>query len=82
MVVALVGTDASVVAAASITPPDGTYVISNTEQRIAPGITESKIVTNKTSGNNQNIDYTCEVDLANTSTTKIIAGYGGYNASS
>lgn len=82
MVIAFVGTDASVVAAASITPPDGTYVISNTEQKIAPGITESKIVTNKTSGNNQNIDYTCEVDLANTSTTKIIAGYGGYNASS
>ena len=50
MVIALVGTDASVVAAASITPPDGTYVISNTEQRIAPGITESQIVTNDSSG--------------------------------
>lgn len=80
MVIALVGTDASVVAAASITPPDGTYVISNTEQRIAPGITESQIVTNDSSGDRQNIDYLCEVDLSGTSTTKIISGYGNYDA--
>ena len=81
MVVALVGTDASVVAAASITPPDGTYVISNTEQKIAPGITESEVITNNESGTNQNIDYFCEVDLAGTSTTKIISGYADYNGS-
>lgn len=80
MVVALVGTDASVVAAASITPPDGTYVISNTEQKIAPGITESEVITNDSSGNKQNIDYFCEVDLSGTSTTKIISGYGDYDA--
>ena len=81
MVIALVGTDASVVAAASITPPDGTYVISNTDKKLAPGITESEIITNNQSGTNQNIDYFCDVDLSGTSTTKIIAGYADYNGS-
>lgn len=81
MVIALVGTDASVVAAANITPADGTYIISNTEQKIAPGIIESEVITNNASGNNQNIDYFCEVDLAGTSTTKIISGYADYDGS-
>ncbi|SCI85410.1 phosphodiester glycosidase family protein [Intestinibacter bartlettii] len=80
MVVALIGSDASIAAAARIIPPEGTYVISETEQKIAPGITESEVITNNSSGNNQNIDYFCEVDLKGTSTTKIISGYADYNA--
>ena len=32
MVVALIGSDASIAAAARIIPPEGTYVISETEQ--------------------------------------------------
>ena len=80
MVFALIGSDASIAAAARIIPPEGTYVISETEQKIAPGITESEVITNNSSGNNQNIDYFCEVDLKGTSTTKIISGYADYNA--
>ena len=59
MVVELIGSDASIAAAARIIPPEGTYVISETEQKIAPGITESEVITNNSSGNNQNIDYFC-----------------------
>ena len=80
MVVALIGSDASIAVAARIIPPEGTYVISETEQKSAPGITESEVIPNNSSGNNQNIDYFCEVDLKGTSTTKIISGYADYNA--
>lgn len=58
--------------------PDKTYLISKTDKRIAPGITESEIITNDESGNNQNIDYACEIDLSKDSKTKIISGYGNY----
>lgn len=83
MVVALaLGNNVAMIAAANITAPEGTYVVSNTTKKIAPGIEESTIVTNNKSGTKQNIDYACEIDLQGTSTTKIISGYGGYDASS
>lgn len=83
IIVALtVGNNVDLIAAANIIPPEGTYVVSNTTKKIAPGIKESTIVTNNKSGTKQNIDYACEIDLQGTSTTKIISGYGGYDASS
>lgn len=72
----------AMVAAANIAVPEGTYVVSNTTKKIAPGIEESTIVTNNKAGTKQSIDYACEIDLQGTSTTKIISGYAGYDASS
>ena len=69
-------------AASNITLPDNQYLVSQTDNNIAPGIKESQIVSNDKTGNRQNMDYVCEVDLANTKTTKIIAGYKDYNGSS
>lgn len=77
-----VGSNASLIAAANIIVPEGTYLVSNTTKKIAPGIKESTIVTNNKSGTKQNIDYACEIDLEGTATTKIISGYAGYDASS
>ncbi|MCC3868755.1 phosphodiester glycosidase family protein [Terrisporobacter mayombei] len=83
MVLAIMASNTAISAfAASIVVPEDTYVVSNNTKKIAPGIVESEIITNNKSGNKQNIDYVCEVDLKNTSTTKIIAGYGGYDATS
>lgn len=76
------GNNLALIAAAEIIVPEGTYVVSNTTKKIAPGIKESRIVTNNKSGTKQNIDYSCEIDLQGTSTTKIISGYAGYDASS
>ena len=69
-------------AASNITLPDNQYLVSQTDNNIAPGIKESHIVSNDKAGNRQNMDYVCEVDLKNTKTTKIIAGYSNYNGSS
>ena len=69
-------------AASNITLPDNQYLVSQTDNNIAPGIKESHIVSNNKSGNRQNMDYVCEVDLKNTKTTKIIAGYNNYNGNS
>lgn len=83
MVIALtLGNNLAIIAAANITVPEGTYVVSNTTKKIAPGIEETTIITNNKSGTKQNIDYACEIDLQGTSTTKIISGYAGYDASS
>ena len=69
-------------AASNITLPDNQYLVSQTDNNIAPGIKESHIVSNDKAGNRQNMDYVCEVDLKNTKTTKIIAGYSNYDGSS
>ena len=69
-------------AASNITLPDNQYLVSQTDNDIAPGIKESHIVSNDKAGNRQNMDYVCEVDLKNTSTTKIIAGYQNYDGTS
>ena len=66
-------------AASNITLPNKQYLVSQTDNNIAPGIKESQIVSNDETGNRQNMGYICEVDLANTKTTKIIAGYKDYN---
>ena len=66
-------------AASNITLPDNQYLVSQTDNNIAPGIKESHIVSNDKTGNRQNMDYVCEVDLKNTKTTKIIAGYNNYD---
>ena len=68
-------------AASNITLPDNQYLVSQTDNNIAPGIKESQLVSNDKAGNRQNMDYVCEVDLKNTKTTKIIAGYSNYNGS-
>ncbi|WP_055089479.1 phosphodiester glycosidase family protein, partial [Intestinibacter bartlettii] len=68
-------------AASNITLPDNQYLVSQTDNNIAPGIKESQIVSNDKAGNRQNMDYVCEVDLKNTKTTKIIAGYNNYDGS-
>ena len=69
-------------AASNITLPDNQYLVSQTDNNIAPGIKESQLVSNDKTGNRQNMDYVCEVDLKNTKTTKIIAGYNNYNGNS
>ena len=68
-------------AASNITLPDNQYLVSQTDNNIAPGIKESQLVSNDKTGNRQNMDYICEVDLKNTKTTKIIAGYNNYDGS-
>ena len=68
-------------AASNITLPNDQYLVSQTDNNIAPGIKESHIVSNDKTGNRQNKDYVCEVDLKNTKTTKIIAGYNNYDGS-
>ena len=62
---------------------NGDILIQNTVTPIAPGVTEYEVVTNNEAGNNQKIDYLCEVDLTNTPSVKIVAGYGDdYSADS
>ncbi|MCD7774214.1 MAG: phosphodiester glycosidase family protein [Clostridiales bacterium] len=58
-----------------------TYLTSKTDYTIAPGITETHITTNNSSGSRQNQGYAIEVDL-NDSTTSILASYKDYDASS
>lgn len=48
--------------------------VSETEYPLAPGITEYVTYSNERDGQNQNIDYFCEVDL---SQAKIMTGYAG-----
>ena len=69
-------------AASNITLPENQYLVSQTDNNIAPGIKESHIVSNDKTGNRQNMDYVCEVNIKNTKTTKIIAGYNNYNGNS
>lgn len=55
---------ATVIAAVGeFTAPSGMYTISNTKRQIAPGVTENKNVTNKTSGDAQVQGYAVTVDL-------------------
>lgn len=51
-------------------------LIKDTTTQIAPGVVEHELVTNTAKGNDQKIDYLCEIDLKGTDTTKIVAGYG------
>ncbi len=49
-------------------------LVSETEYKLAEGVTEYVAQSNNAAGNDQNIDYFCEVDLNRAS---IMAGYGG-----
>ena len=58
-----------------------TYLTSKTDYTVAPGITESHITTNNSTGSNQVQGYALEVDLSNP-TTSVIASYKDYDATS
>lgn len=60
---------------------ENTYLTSKTDYAVAPGITESQIITNNSTGTNQVQGYALEVDLSNP-TTSIIASYKNYDATS
>ena len=59
---------------------DGDILIKDTVTQITSGITEHEVITNTSSGDDQKIDYLCEVELSDT--VKIVAGYGKDNADS
>lgn len=61
--------------------PDGMYLVSSTQRRIAPGVTENRIVTNKTSGNEQVMGYAVTVDMSKGSTATLMASYADYDGS-
>lgn len=83
LTVVLLLTTVSVVAGAvgEFTAPDGMYLISNTQSKIAPGVTENKIITNKTDGLSQVQGYAVTVDMSKGSTATLMAGYADYNGS-
>lgn len=60
------------------TAPSDMYLISKTESKIAPGITENKIVTNGQDGDSQVMGYAVQVDLSN-KTTSFAVGYNDYD---
>lgn len=70
---------AAFAAAGDFTERDGIYLISNTMKKIAPGITENCIITNKASGQSQVTGYAVTVDLAGTPSASIAAGYADYD---
>lgn len=53
---------------------DDRVLVSETEYHLSDGVTEYVTYSNNKKGNDQNIDYFCEVDL---SKAQIMAGYGG-----
>lgn len=55
-------------------------VIKDTVTRLSDDVYEHKVITNNKEGNNQNIDFICEVGKSDT--IKIVAGYGKDNADS
>ncbi len=68
-------------AVGDFTVPDGMYLVSNTQRKIAPSVTENKIVTNKTSGNEQVMGYAVTVDMSKDSTATFMASYADYDGS-
>lgn len=71
----------SFAAVGEFTVPDGMYLVSNTQKKIAPGVTENRIVTNKTSGNEQVMGYAVTVDMSKGSTATLMASYADYDGS-
>ena len=59
---------------------EGLSMTSKTEYAVAPGVTETRITTNDSTGLNQNTAYVLEVDMSNPYTS-IIAGYKDYDGS-
>ncbi len=58
----------------------GYVKIEETQNAIAPGISDKKIVMNTESGNQQNIVFATEIDMS-AETTGIMAGYKNYDGS-
>ncbi len=59
---------------------EDTFLTSKTDYTIAPGITESHITTNNSTGTNQVASYAVEVDMSNP-TASVIASYSNYDGS-
>ena len=68
-------------AASGYTPTGDFFKISETEHKIAPGISENRVIVNKTSGDQQEVVYAVTVDAAAKATTSIMTGYKDYDAS-
>ena len=68
-------------AASGYTPTGDFYKISETEHKIAPGISENRVIVNKTTGDQQEMVYAVTVDPAAKATTSIMTGYKDYDAS-
>lgn len=64
--------------AIDFTAPSDMYLISKTESKIAPGITENKIVTNGEDGDSQVMGYAVQVDMGN-KTAGFAVGYNDYD---
>lgn len=63
--------------------PEGYVLVKKTDRNIAPGITETQLISNTQEGDMQQIDYLMEVDMSEDASTKIVASYGSdYDASS
>lgn len=67
-----------ITAVGEFTAPKGMYTISNTKRQIAPGVTENKIVTNKTSGNEQVQSYAVTVEMSEKYDNTLAVGYADY----
>lgn len=65
-------------AVGEFTAPKGMYTISNTKRQIAPGVTENKLVTNKTSGNEQVQSYAVTVEMSEKYDNTLAVGYADY----
>ena len=59
----------------AFTPTEDFYLISDTKYNLAPGITENRIITNKTSGTQQETVYAVTIDMSEGSTAGIMASY-------
>ena len=66
------------VSAIDFTTPSDMFLISKTDSNIAPGVKESKIITNGKDGDSQVMGYAVEVDLKNP-TTGFAVGYNDYD---
>ena len=67
-------------AASGYSPTGDYYKISETEYKIAPGITENRVIVNKTSGMQQETVYAVTVDAGSPS-AGFMVGYADYNGS-
>ena len=74
---ACAGLSLTAAAASGYTPRGDFYKISETEYRIAPGVTENRLVLNKTGGDQQETVYAVSVDVANP-TVGFMVGYADY----
>lgn len=68
-------------AASGYTPTGDFYKISETEHKIAPGITENRVIVNKTTGDQQEVVYAVTVDAAAKAHSTFMTGYKNHDAS-